>query len=83
MYHNKTFNIIYIATLRNDAINFYICSINIESMNYRKINNWVYQQYEKDSFVEHKGKYYIAVEEKTTVEPSDVYASWLYVRIFL
>ena len=41
MYHNKTFNIIYIATLRNDAINFYICSINIESMNYRKINNWV------------------------------------------
>lgn len=43
------------------------------------MKDWVYQPYEKDQIVEHRGKYYIAVEEKNLSEPNDVYANWLYV----
>ncbi len=45
------------------------------------MKEWVYQPYEKDQIVEHRGKYYIAVEDKNLSEPNDVYANWLYVFI--
>lgn len=43
------------------------------------MKEWVYQPYEKDQIVEHRGKYYVAVEDKNLSEPNDVYANWLYV----
>ncbi len=47
------------------------------------MKEWVYQPYEKDQIVEHRGKYYLAVEDKNLSEPNDVYANWLYVFFFL
>lgn len=45
----------------------------------RKIKSWIFQIYEKDSIVEYKDKYYIALEERNYVEPDNLYANWLYV----
>ncbi len=46
-----------------------------------KIKTWNYIPYDKDSFVEHNGKYYIAVADKNYVEPTDFKAAWLYVKV--
>jgi hypothetical protein len=46
----------------------------------RKIKSWMYQSYEKDSYVEYKGKFYVGLEERNYVEPTNLYANWFYVR---
>ncbi len=45
----------------------------------RKIKSWNFIPYEKDTIVEHDGKFYIGVEERNFVEPNDLYTNWLYV----
>jgi len=48
----------------------------------RKIKSWISQIYEKDSIVEYKDYYYIALEERNYVEPDDLFANFIYVKYF-